>query len=91
MSRYIDVEELKHITNNSKYYGTQELRDFLDMVYETHTADVVKVVRCKDCKHLKGNNGYDRPWCGLTEWMDNSITKQLDDYCSHGERRVDVR
>lgn len=52
-------------------------------------ADAVEVVRCKDCKHLKGNNGHDRPWCGLTEWMQNPITKRLDDYCSHGERRED--
>lgn len=53
------------------------------------TADVVEVVRCKDCKHLRGSNGHDRPWCGLTKWMPNGITRKLDDYCSYGERRED--
>ncbi len=40
MSRYIDAEELKHIVNNSKYYGTERQRDFCDMIMETPAADV---------------------------------------------------
>lgn len=32
--RYIDAEELKHILNNSKYYGTTEGDAFADMIAE---------------------------------------------------------
>lgn len=48
--RPIDAESLKHIVNGSKYYGTQEQRDFCDMITEAPTIDAVPVVRCKDCK-----------------------------------------
>ena len=32
--RYIDAEELKHILNNSKYYGKKAGRDFANMIAE---------------------------------------------------------
>lgn len=32
--RYIDAEELKHILNNSKYYGTKAGNAFADMITE---------------------------------------------------------
>lgn len=35
--RYIDAEELKHILNNSKYYGTTEGNAFADMIAECET------------------------------------------------------
>lgn len=40
-------------------------------------ADVVEVVRCKDCKHYDGGR-----FCYYTE-----ITVLDNDYCSYGERR----
>lgn len=79
-------KEAIEIINNTSFFAPSmsEVDEALNMAIESLSIDVV---RCKDCKHLKGNNGYDRPWCGLTEWMENSITKQLDDFCSYGERR----
>ena len=35
--RYIDAEELKHILNNSKYYGTKAGNAFADMIAECET------------------------------------------------------
>lgn len=35
--RYIDAEELKHILNNSKYYGTKAGNAFADMITECET------------------------------------------------------
>ena len=35
--RYIDAEELKHILNNSKYYGTKAGIAFADMIAECET------------------------------------------------------
>lgn len=48
-------------------------------------ADVVEVVRCKDCKYL--NDGYCYYWddeYGVPIYYDNG-------YCSNGKRREDVR
>ena len=53
------------------------------------SADVVEVVRCKDCKHYKRNipcvGGH---YNGCDEWIDegNAITVYDNDYCSYGER-----
>lgn len=45
-------------------------------------ADVVEVVRCKDCKYWQGNNdGYPHQEC---RWG-NYETPDPDDYCSYGE------
>ena len=35
--RYIDAEELKHLLNNSKYYGTKAGNAFADMITECET------------------------------------------------------
>ncbi len=37
VGRIIDAEELKHILNNSKYYGTTEGDAFADMIAECET------------------------------------------------------
>ena len=53
------------------------------------SADVVEVVRCKDCKHYKRNipcvGGH---YNGCDEWIDegNAITVYDNDFCSYGER-----
>ena len=45
-------------------------------------ADVVEVVRCKDCKYWQDNNdGYPHQEC---RWG-NYETPDPDDYCSYGE------
>lgn len=78
MSRYIDTEELKHIVNNSKYYGTERQIDFCDMIAETPTADVEPVRHgrwldseiggakiCSLCHSHIGLSGFDYcPRCG---------------------------
>lgn len=53
--------------------------------------DVVKVVRCRDCKYWFKNNGHNRKGCPsfdaniwLEDWMDDA-----EMYCSLGERRND--
>lgn len=52
------------------------------------SADVVEVVRCKDCKNnyvTTHNHGkQDDPRCDFT---DRHLS--LDDFCSRGERRMD--
>ena len=43
MPRYIDAEVLKHVLNNSKYYGTKAGNAFADMIVECDAADVQEV------------------------------------------------
>lgn len=91
MARYIDAEALieqmeadaEHIDN---YIVKMALYSSIDDVKNAPTADVVEVVRCKDCADWQtdwvpscGDNG--SHYCAT---MDR-ITKP-NDYCSCGER-----
>lgn len=69
--RLIDAEELKHILNNSKYYGTKTGNAFADMITECRTIEARKKgkwigkpiagygkVRCLVCNNVfRENNG----------------------------------
>ena len=61
-------------------------------------ADVVEIVRCKDCKHYKDAPWYAKPEIGTkicrspnldydTECGDLWMWMNPDDFCSYGERR----
>lgn len=50
------------------------------------TADVVKVVRCKDCKHLVRNEGVCKV---LSNNYEPPVYVYDDDFCSRGKRRDD--
>ena len=48
------------------------------------SADVVPVVRCKDCKYWQDNNdGYPHEEC---RWW-HGETPDANDFCSYGERK----
>ena len=52
------------------------------------TADVVEVVRCKDCEHFEAINNDDHGWCKMISDLPCGISVRYDDdYCSYGERR----
>jgi hypothetical protein len=56
-----------------------------EILYRTPTADVVPVVRCKDCKHYKTDSYYcQKTKQGYCE-LDDTV-KQKQGYCSYGER-----
>ncbi len=97
MARYIDADELDLEYYDLFTHGTMAVKGvlqiFKDLLDKQPTADVVKVVRCKDCKHkvlTKGNmvmcskNAQKMEcvadWYGLTATNDNN-------YCSYGEKR----
>ena len=49
------------------------------------SADVVEVVRCKDCKYATYDESIDRYEC--RNWgLDDDEYTEADDYCSYGER-----
>ena len=61
----------------------EEMRSYIhkvaDIIKSIPTADVVEVVRCKDCRYWQNYN--DVMVCGLTNAM-----MSISDYCSYGER-----
>ena len=76
---YLDIfcPEKPNLGNN---LGTCGRRQYL----EEDAADVVPVVRCKDCKYWQDNNGgYPHEEC---RWG-HGETPDANDFCSYGERR----
>lgn len=83
MSRYIDADKLKEIAYRSAYewtHGEHPMIIELDDIADIPTADVVEVIRCKDCKHL-----YTDPMQRFCKLTDNHCEE--DDYCSNAERK----
>ena len=60
-------------------------RKIIDRIKNAPTADVVEVVRCKDCTHWGGITfgNICRRWTGLNV---KNCTKP-NDFCSYGERK----
>ena len=82
MSRYIDADRLQ--TRMLNYYSDswklcEEINDFFA---NTPTADVVEVVRCKNCKYWDNHDGGERCLNEVSlSWA------QPDSFCNHGKRR----
>lgn len=87
MPRYIDADRA-HKDCEMRFADTGvpcEWALALRIIDNAPTADVVEVVRCKECKH------HNETWCDMNSrdrgewfcWYD-------DDFCSYGERRNDV-
>ena len=97
MSRYIDADKLlKSAVSKFKcvpsvgvfsYRNGEECfdgEDFEELINEAPTADVVEVVRCKDCIHWGGTAfGF---ICRKFSGIENKICMGADHYCSYGER-----
>ena len=86
MSRYIDAEKIKYTE-----YINGDVTVSKDLVEKIPTADVVEVVRCKDCQYFDRKDlmcercgDIDEP-CGGCHYY-GSCTYD-DGYCHHGERR----
>jgi hypothetical protein len=95
MAEYINREELLKDIDDSVRFSTRnevsaELRGahkIVDCIRSAPACDVVKVVRCKDCKNWGGvtfGNVCSR-WSAPLAGMKNCT--QPDDFCSYGERR----
>lgn len=69
---YIDREKAKRLLHIEYAYAAEQLLD------EIPAADVVPVVRCKDCKHY--DIGGSCIICGFQ-------SRKPDDFCSYGERK----
>ena len=108
MARYVDAEQFekrlmelfmepRYMHDEDNYYTAMSIA--IDEIRHTPTADVVEVVRCKDCKYLMKDivteetpYGFDedRYVFGCKKFFESSgewVDVMLDDYCSSGERR----
>jgi hypothetical protein len=90
--RYIDAEQF--LKDQTKKWVTvpwigASIHDHESLPYallNAPTADVVEVVRCKDCVYWQDNNdGYPHKEC---RWGKDE-TPDAYDFCSYGERRTD--
>lgn len=87
MSRHIDAEPIiKNLTAMKSAFDAIELDGMIKALKEAPTADVVEVVRCKDCRHFREHRyiptGVPNFYCN---WHEISVEKH--DFCSYGERK----
>lgn len=94
MSRYIDADKfrqrlkVRQLTHKDDMTERHECGCIIEMLDNAPTADVVEVVRCKDCKYYK-NGGCDlhsepkerRPY---ERW---TVDVRENDYCSYGKKK----
>ena len=83
MSKYIELErQLIRLYRLNLDCG-EVIKQFL---LTAPTADVVEVVRCKDCKYLVRSDGICKV---LSNNYEPPVYVDDDDFCSRGERRED--
>ena len=90
MSRYIEADTYRKKWADifDSAYGDSCCEMFKKSIDEQPTADVVEVVRCKDCKHGElGINPNDNTECVYCDTLDE--VWEVDDFCVMGERRED--
>ena len=100
MERYIDADKLKDAFHTDTEHLQSRDEHLFDLIMieidEAPTADVVDVVRCKDCKHWgcvrttmiggKVGNCYND---GSPFHCEQPPIMKPNDFCSYGERRTD--
>lgn len=68
------------------------MKSCLDTLHDIPAADVVPVVRCRDCKYRKRLR-YDGQYhcCNENAGMATGVELNDNDFCSYGERKDDDR
>lgn len=101
MARYVDADMLETVVYELNYQRAEkwditrgEFKMIDSVLFEFPTADVVEVVRCKDCIHFELDKPYiiqGVPVLGhevCNAWGDGCKTDQ-NGFCFMGERRTD--
>ena len=81
MPRYIDADALVDRMKKDPLFDLVERYGVVGVIEAEPTADLVEVVRCKDCKHYQG----------LAECRLIGNCMGTDGFCSWGERRDDAK
>ena len=85
MSDYIKREDAmaEFVTNGSvTVYGIDTCKAIISRLQLVPSADVVEVVRCKDCEHGQSYNMFGSRYC----LKHNDVAVRDNDFCSQGER-----
>jgi len=90
MAEYITKKAAINAVENAPIELFQsEWEEIEEAINAAPAADVVPVVRCKDCKWFVDNNGGE--WYGCKMFQVVRITPEdapkPDDFCSYGERK----
>lgn len=88
MAEYIELEPLREEIFNDDF-NCDIINHFLNIVDFQPTADVVEVVRCKDCEKWDTSNKLLNT-CVCTRWSQSMPYPRLtspDDFCSYGHRK----
>ena len=83
MSKYIDAEELEDELYEHEFSNWCDKDEVSELIDNMPTTDVVKVVRCKDCKHYVPISEK------IGECKDTRMNSTYMSYCSYGEREDD--
>lgn len=91
MSKYINADEAIEIARerhmDDGLYDLDEYCLILDFLDTMPAADIVDVVRCKDCKYAnKERLPQGSKWFASCDHF-NTHSVMADDYCSYGKRR----
>ena len=81
MAEYIERKRAIVNACNSLELYPSEYAKLEDALNKISAADVVPVVRCKNCRYNFRNNGHDKNGCPITDadiWMDDN------GFCSFG-------
>lgn len=94
MAEYVDRKQLMkereraiQVYENANIFSVEAIRSglkpLLDKIVDLHTADVVEVVRCKDCLFCLESYRHEH-YCSA---MTNANYVNLDHFCSCGQRK----
>ena len=84
VDRYISEKALIENIAKIEDLRTLSTKTIGEAISVTPTADVVEVVRCKDCKHYEYGNSDKEDW-GYC-WF-NDTCFESNGFCSYGERK----
>lgn len=99
MAEYFEREDAVNAVMAAKWVDGSDGAMAMEIVASPPAADVVPVLRCKDCKHFKNygktsllidGKNIKAGWCHRRARFDEEYRMPPDGFCSYGERREDT-
>ena len=87
MAEYIEREALRDEILNDPTFDNDTINYYLDVVDSQPSADVVEVVRCKDCEHIHliGKTPFAVRVCNHNKGLGDNVRE--NDFCSYGVKK----
>lgn len=90
MPEYIEREAVMPEVDSAVELYPSEYDAISNKIDKIPAADVVEVVRCKDCKHYASDRekgGFCKRSASPSMWRNDEAPLRPDDFCSYGERK----